>query len=43
MRQRLGDGLRFRKDERRNTEVAVAAHVLNLMSELGRPVSIRIA
>jgi hypothetical protein len=42
-KQVIGDGLRFRKDEHRNTEVAVAAHVLNLMLELGRPISIRIA
>jgi len=42
-KQVIGDGLRFRKDERRNTEVAVATHVLNLMSGLGRPISIRIA
>jgi hypothetical protein len=38
-----GDGLRFRRDERRTTEVAVAVHVLNRMLELGRPISVRIA
>jgi hypothetical protein len=42
-KQVIGDGLRFRKDERRQTEVAVAAYVLNRMSGLGRPISIRIA
>ena len=39
----IGDGLRFRKDERRTTEVAVAVHVLNRMLELGRPNFVRIA
>jgi hypothetical protein len=38
----IGDGLRFRNDERRATEVTVAVHVLNRMLELGRPLSIRI-
>jgi hypothetical protein len=33
----------FRKGERRATEVAVAVRVLNQMSELGRPISVRIA
>ncbi len=42
-KQVIGDGLRFRKDERRTTEVAVAIHVLNRMLELGRPNSVRIA
>jgi hypothetical protein len=41
-KQVIGDGLRFRKDERRATEVAVAVHVLNRMTELGRPISVRI-
>jgi len=41
-KQVIGDGLRFRKDERRATEVAVAVHVLNRMLELGRPISVRI-
>jgi hypothetical protein len=38
----IGDGLRFRKDERRATEVAVAVHVLNRMTQLGRAISVRI-
>jgi hypothetical protein len=42
-RQGLGNGLRFRKDERRTAEIAVAIHVLNRMLELGRPISVRIA
>jgi Transposase DDE domain len=41
-KQVIGDGLRFRKDERRATEVAVAVQVLNRMLELGRPISVRI-
>ena len=41
-KQVIGDGLRFRKDERRGTEVAVAVHVLNRMTELGCPISVRI-
>ena len=39
----IGDGLRSRADERRATEVAVAAHALNRMLELGRPSYVRIA
>ena len=39
----IGDGLRFHKDERRDTEVRVAVQVLNRMSNLGRPISVRIA
>jgi hypothetical protein len=39
----IGDGLRFHKDGRRTTEVAVAVYVLNRMLELGRPISVRIA
>jgi hypothetical protein len=42
-KQVIGDGLRFRKDERRTTEVAVAVRALNRMLELGRPISVRIA
>jgi hypothetical protein len=42
-KQVIGDGLRFRKDERRTAEVAVAVHVLDRMLELGRPISVRIA
>jgi DDE family transposase len=38
----IGDDLRFHKDERRATEVAVAVGVLNRMLELGRPISVRI-
>ena len=41
-KQVIGDGLRFRKDERRVTEVAVAVNVLNRTTELGRPISVRI-
>jgi hypothetical protein len=40
--QVIGDGLRFRKEERRATEVPVAAHVMICMLELGRPLSIRV-
>jgi hypothetical protein len=39
-KQVIGDGLRFRKDKRRASEVAVAVHVLNRMTELGRPTSV---
>ncbi len=39
----IGDGLRSRTEERRATEVAVAAHALNRMLELGRPSYVRIA
>jgi Transposase DDE domain len=49
-KQVIGDGrpstrgrVRFRKDGRRTTEVAVAVHVLNRMLGLGRPISVRIA
>ena len=42
-KQVIGDGLRSRTDERRATEVAVAAHALNRMLELGRPSYVRIA
>jgi hypothetical protein len=42
-KQVIGDGLRFRKDGRRATEVGVAVRVLNQMLELGRPTSVRIA
>ncbi len=41
-KQVIGDGLRFRKDERRASEVAVAVQVLNRMLELGSPISVRI-
>ncbi len=39
----VGDGLRFQTDERRSTEVAIVADVLNRMLELGRPNYVRIA
>ena len=41
-KQVIGDGLRSRTDERRATEVAVGAHALNRMLELGRPSYIRV-
>ncbi len=42
-KQVIGDGLRAHTDVRRATEVAVAAHALNRMLELGRPSYLRIA
>jgi hypothetical protein len=42
-KQVIGDGLRSRLDERRATEIDVAAYVLNRMLELGRPSYARIA
>ena len=39
----IGDGLRSRTDDRRATEVDVAVHALNRMSELGRPNYVRTA
>ena len=39
----IGDGLRSRTDERQRTEVAIAAHVLNRMLDLGRPEYVRLA
>jgi hypothetical protein len=42
-KQVIGDGLHSRIDERRATEVELAAHVLNRMLELGRPSYVRIA
>ncbi len=42
-KQVIGDGLRSRTDERRATEVDIAVHALNRMSELGRPNYVRIA
>jgi hypothetical protein len=41
-KQVIGDGIRFREDARRTTEVRVAVYVLNRMLELGRPISVRI-
>ena len=43
MEQVIGDRLRAHTDERRATEVDVAAHVLNRMLDLGRPTHVRIA
>jgi hypothetical protein len=42
-KQVIGDGLRSRTDNRRATEVDVAVHALNRMSELGRPDYVRTA
>jgi hypothetical protein len=42
-KQVIGDRLRAHTDERRATEVDVAAHVLNRMLDLGRPTYVRIA
>lgn len=39
----IGDGLRSRKGACRTTEVAVAAHVLDRMLDLGRPSYVRTA
>ena len=39
----IGDALRFRTDQRQETEVAIAILVLNRMLELGCPTSVRIA
>ena len=41
-KQVIGDGLRFREQGRRTTEVDVAVSVLNRMLMLGRPISVRI-
>jgi hypothetical protein len=38
----IGDGLRFRTEDRRNTEIAIAVQILNHMLDLGRPDSVRI-
>jgi len=42
-KQVIGDGLRSRTDDRRAIELGVAVHVLNRMSELGRPTYVRTA
>ena len=42
-KQVVENGLRARTDERRTTEVDVAVHALNRMSELGRPNHVRTA
>ena len=39
----IGDGLRSRTDDRRTTEVAIAARALNRMLKLGRPEYLRTA
>jgi hypothetical protein len=39
----IGDGLRSRTDDRRATEMDIAVHALNCMSELGRPSYVRVA
>ena len=39
----IGDGLRSRADDRRATEVAIAARALNRMLKLGRPEYLRTA
>ena len=39
----IGDGLQFRTEDRRNTEIAVAVRILNRMLDLGRPDSVRVA
>jgi hypothetical protein len=39
----IGDGLRSRTDGRQETEVAIAADVLNRMLDLGRPEYVRVA
>ncbi len=38
----IGDALRFRMDQRQETEVAIAVAALNRMLELGRPEYVRI-
>jgi hypothetical protein len=43
LKRLIGDALRSRTDRRRATEIAIAAHALNRMLELGRPKSVRIA
>ncbi len=39
----IGDALRFRTEERRNIEIAIAIRILNHMLDLGRPDSVRVA
>jgi hypothetical protein len=39
----IGDGIRSQTDGRQETEVGIAATVLNRMLELGRPEYVRIA
>jgi hypothetical protein len=42
-KQVVGDGLRFRKDDRRATEVGIAVTMLNRMLTLGRPRYVRVS
>ena len=42
-KQVIGDGLRSRTDERRETEVDIVVRALNRMSEQGRPSYVRTA
>ena len=42
-KQVIGDSLRSRTDDRRATQVDVAVHTLDRMSELGRPNYVRTA
>ena len=37
------NSLRFRTEDRRNTEIAIAVRILNHMLDLGRPDSVRVA
>jgi hypothetical protein len=39
----IGDGLRFRIEDRRSTEIAIAVRILNRMLDLRRPASVRVA
>jgi hypothetical protein len=39
----IGDSLRFRTEDRRNTEIAIAVWILNHRLDLGRPDSVRVA
>ncbi|KAA0578720.1 IS5 family transposase [Azospirillum sp. Sh1] len=39
----IGDGLRFRTDDRRTTEIAIAVRILNRMFDLERPDCVRVA
>jgi hypothetical protein len=41
-KQVLGDGLRFREDQRRRTEIDVDVDVLNRMLQFRRPISVRL-
>jgi hypothetical protein len=39
----IGNALRFRTEDRRTTEIAIAVRILNHMPDLGRPDSVRVA